>query len=59
MDVPRDEAVATLRRAGLEDLAGRAESELPDPVGLDELAQWAETYGVSRGFLVDRMGGSP
>lgn len=59
MDVPRDEAVATLHRAGLGDLAERAESELPDPVSLEDLLRWAESHGISRGTLTERMGGSP
>lgn len=59
MDVARDEVMATLRRAGFGDLADQAASELPDRIDLQELLRWGEAHGVTRGVLIDRMGGSP
>jgi hypothetical protein len=41
------------------DLAAKAEAELSDPVGPDELEQFGRRYGVSAGTLMSRMGGSP
>jgi hypothetical protein len=59
VEMPIDEVVATLKRCGLTDLVDPARSELPDPVGLDQLLEWAEQHGVNREFMVERMGGSP
>lgn len=59
MAIPLDEIVEALRSAGLEDLAAKATSELPDPVSQDEAMRWGDSHGVSRETLMDRMGGSP
>jgi hypothetical protein len=59
MALARKDAVAMLRRAGLMDLAAKAETELPDPVERDELAQFGQRYGLTRDWLASRMGGSP
>jgi len=50
---------AMLMRAGLPDLAAEVESELPDPVEVDELERFARRHGLSRDWMVNRMGGSP
>jgi hypothetical protein len=55
----RAEAAAMLVRAGLPDLATKAEAELPDPVDIDELGRFGERNGLTRDFLISRMGGSP
>jgi hypothetical protein len=57
--MPREEALAVLRRVGREDLIPEAERELPDPVDLDELQRFGERHGATRGRLIDKMGGSP
>lgn len=59
MDVAKSEAVAILKRVGLPDLAATAEAELPDPVSQDELVHWAQGHGITRDWLIERMGGSP
>jgi hypothetical protein len=55
----RQETVDLLLRAGLSDLAAKAEVELPDPVKEDDLAQWCRDHGLSRDWLTSLMGGSP
>jgi hypothetical protein len=59
MAITRKEAAAILLRAGLPDLAAKAESELSDPVERDELERFAQRYGLTRDWLASRMGGSP
>ena len=54
------EAEATLRRAGysterIRDILGR----FPDPIDIERDAEALFKLGVSRGYLSDRMGGSP
>ena len=51
--------MATLRKAGLPDLAELADKSLPDPVDLKEAQDLLAPYGVSREVLMDRLGGSP
>jgi hypothetical protein len=48
-----------LLRAGLPDLAAKAEAELPDPVEEDECFRFAERNGLTRDWMASRMGGSP
>ena len=55
----RKEVAAMLTRAGLSDLASRVESELSDPVEGDELERFARRHGVSKDWMISRMGGSP
>jgi hypothetical protein len=55
----RQEVIAVLMRAGLPDLAAKAEAELPDPVSDEELEKFGRRQGVSRDWLISRMGGSP
>ena len=55
----RQEVIAVLTRAGLPDLAAKVEAELPDPVEMDELESFGRRHGVSRDWLISRMGGSP
>jgi hypothetical protein len=59
MPMGRAEAVAILARAGLTDLAAQAEVELPDPVETDELDRFAQRHGLTRDWMISRMGGSP
>jgi hypothetical protein len=59
MAMARQEVVTGLTRAGLPDLARQAEAELPDPVEKDELDRFGERHGLTRDWLMNRMGGSP
>jgi hypothetical protein len=49
----------TLRRAGAYGLIEGREDELPDPVDLDRDEPLLAGLGITRGLLVDLMGGSP
>ena len=46
----------TLRRPELADEASR---DLPDPVGINHLAEWCLQHGLPRDEVISRMGGSP
>ena len=59
MRYSRQEIVATLRKAGLPDAADEAMAELPDPVDLDQAAEWGMRHGITRDILVSQLGGSP
>jgi DNA-binding CsgD family transcriptional regulator len=50
-----------LARVGRSDLIERAKRDLPDPVDTDRAADQERLveYGLTRGELIDRMGGSP
>lgn len=49
----------TLRRLGYEKAADEALRELPEDIDLAELEAFGERHGISRGEMVNRMGGSP
>jgi hypothetical protein len=55
----REHVVDMLRRAGLREAADDAMLELPDPVDLDDLQDWAMKRGITRDAMVSWMGGSP
>lgn len=61
MKVPKQEVLAVLTRVGRNDLVEQAKRELPDPVDTerDVDQQHLLRYGLTRGQLIDRMGGSP
>jgi hypothetical protein len=59
MDYSRQEIVDMLRRAGFEDAANEATVALPDPVDLEQAAEWGMHHGITRDVLVSGMGGSP
>jgi hypothetical protein len=59
MALERKEVAAILKRAGLPDLAAKAEAELSDPVPREELEHFEERYRLSKDWLISRMGGSP
>jgi hypothetical protein len=51
--------VDTLRRAGYTpELIDEVASQLPDPVDLDQSASLLARYGITRGQLMDRLGGT-
>lgn len=55
----KEEVVAMLRRAGLPEVAEDANRSLPDPVDLEVVAQFGGRHGITRDWLISRMGGSP
>ena len=59
MEVTRQHVVDILRKAGMFEDAERAASSLPDPVDIDEAAALLGPYGITRDFLISRLGGSP
>jgi hypothetical protein len=59
MTVSRQQIVTMLRRAGMEDAAADALAALPEQVGDSEAMEFCIAHGLSKDFLMDRMGGSP
>ena len=51
--------VDLLRRMGYRRQADIAARELPDPVEMDQLVEFADRHGITRDELESRMGGSP
>ena len=51
--------VDTLRRTGYTKEADDALRDLPDEFDLEQLAEWGNRHGMSRGEVIERMGGSP
>jgi hypothetical protein len=59
VDLPRQQVIQMLRRAGLAHVAAAAQESLPDPVDSKALDLFCARYGLSKQSLIDRMGGSP
>jgi hypothetical protein len=59
MALSRQQIARLLRRAGLEDAAADALAALPDQPDVKDIEQFCVAHGLSVGFLMDRMGGSP
>jgi hypothetical protein len=59
MDLSKQQFVRTLRRAGMPEAAEAADRTLHDPVTIKDLDQFCAQLGLSRGSLMERMGGSP
>ena len=59
MQVSKQELVDALRRTGFPEVADEFQRVLPDPVDLDQAAQVADRYGITKSELISRMGGSP
>jgi hypothetical protein len=61
MKVPKQDVLAVLARVGRADLIEEAKRNLPDPIDTDRDIdqQRLLQYGLTRGQLIDRMGGSP
>ena len=55
----RPEIVATLRRAGLAEVADEALQVLPDPVDIDQIETFCKQHNLTRDDLISQMGGSP
>jgi hypothetical protein len=59
MAFDRQWVVDTLRRFGFEQEADEALQDLPEQVDLEQLQKFGDQHGISRGMLIDEMGGSP
>jgi hypothetical protein len=59
MELTRDHVTKVLWLAGYEELAELVESSLPDPVELDQVAEFLQRHGVTHDDLISRFGGSP
>jgi hypothetical protein len=59
MELTRDHVTKVLWVAGYEELAELVESSLPDPVELDEVAEFLQRHRVFHDDLIGRLGGSP
>jgi hypothetical protein len=55
----KQDVLDTLRRAGAYGLIEGREDELPDPVDIDRDEPLLAELGITRGLLVELMGGSP
>lgn len=55
----RQWVVDLLRHAGYREAAEAAEQELPDPVTLEQVQEFADRHGISRDEIISQMGGSP
>jgi hypothetical protein len=55
----REWVAETLRRLGYFEEADEAMHSLPEELNLEQVLEFSSQHGVSRGELVDRMGGSP
>jgi hypothetical protein len=58
-DLSRQYVVDELNRLGYRELAAEASRDLPDPVGINRLAEWCLQHGLPRDEVISRMGGSP
>lgn len=59
MQRSRQQVVDVLRRSGFPEIAEEAVEALPDPVDLDDVLAFLEPYGITKDFLISRLGGSP
>jgi hypothetical protein len=59
MTQPRQWVVDLLRHAGYVDVAREAERDLPDPVTMERVYEFADEHGISHDEIMGRMGGSP
>ena len=59
MGYSRQWFVDTLRHLGYERAADEALQVLPEQIDLKQLQEFGDRHGISRGELIDRMGGSP
>jgi hypothetical protein len=59
MSLRRSEVAGLLRSLGLHEEAEKLQDELPESVEEDELIEFGARYGITREWLMGRMGGSP
>jgi len=57
MQIPKDKIVELLRDRGQDDLAGRADSELPDQVDPQEHADQLQRFGINEQELAGKLPG--
>jgi hypothetical protein len=57
--ITKREALVLVRRWGAAHLAAQAERELPETIDLRRDQELLARFGITRGQLVDRAGGSP
>jgi hypothetical protein len=58
-NLSRQYVVDELNRLGYGELAAEASRDLPDPVGINRLAEWCLQHGLPKDEVISRMGGSP
>lgn len=59
MAYSRQWLVGMLRQLGYAQEADDASREMPAEFNLPQLQEFGDRHGISRGELIDRMGGSP
>jgi hypothetical protein len=59
MGYSRQWLVEILHRLGYAQAADEALRELPEQIDREQLEEFGNRHGISRGELIDRMGGSP
>lgn len=59
MGYSRQWVVEILRRLGYAQAADEALRVLPEHIDREQLEEFGNRHGISRGELIDRMGGSP
>jgi hypothetical protein len=59
MTYSREWLVDTLRRLGYFQEADEASRDLPEELDQEQLLEFSNRHGISRGDLVNRAGGSP
>jgi hypothetical protein len=59
MQRSRQQVVDVLRKTGFHELAEEVPKALPDPVDLQDVLKFLEPYGITKDFLISRLGGSP
>ena len=57
MEIPKDKILELIRSRGDQDLAGQAESELPDQVDTEQHRGLLEKFGIDPGELLGGLGG--
>jgi hypothetical protein len=59
MAMSREWVVNMLHNLGYTHAAEEAARTLPDTIEMDQLVAFGERHGITRGDMVERMGGSP
>ena len=59
MAYDKQELIGLLRRLGYDEAAEEAVRVLPDQASEEEVVEFGTRHGITRGELMNRMGGSP
>jgi hypothetical protein len=59
VQIPRDEVLQVLRRAGLSESADELARLLPETIDLDRDGELLTRHGLNHDDLISRLGGSP